>query len=145
MPILNYTTSIAAAKTVGEIQAMLVKKGASAIQIGYDKGEPISIQFEITTDTLGMRYYNYAPNVPGVLAAMKSDPKVPGRYCITEQARRVAWRIEKDWLQAQFAKIEAMDIPLEKVMLPYMVMPNTGQPLYEAMVQQHKALPQGGK
>ncbi|HEX9997210.1 MAG TPA: hypothetical protein VGB45_08715 [Abditibacterium sp.] len=144
MAILNYTTKIDAAKTVGEIQAMRVKKGADSIRVNYLKGQPLAIEFETDTPTLGRQFYSYAPNVEGVLRALKSDPAVPSRFCDLEQARRVAWRIEKDWLEAQFAKIEAMQIPLEQMMLPYMVMGE--RPLYEAMKESHnKMLMEGPK
>ncbi len=69
------------------------------------------------------------------MESLQRDPNVPSRFCDLEQARRVAWRIEKDWLEAQFAKSEAMRFPLERLMLSYMVM---GQkPLYEKMVESH--------
>ena len=135
MAILNYTTKIDAAKTVGEIQAMLAKKGAASIRIDYEKGVPIAVEFETDTPTLGRQFYSYAPRVEGVLESLQRDPNVPSRFCDLEQARRVAWRIEKDWLEAQFAKSEAMRFPLERLMLSYMVM---GQkPLYEKMVESH--------
>lgn len=37
MPLLNYTTTIEASKTVSEIQTMLAKHGARAVLIEYDK------------------------------------------------------------------------------------------------------------
>ena len=37
MPILNYTTTIAALKTAGEVQAMLAKHGAEAIDVDTDE------------------------------------------------------------------------------------------------------------
>lgn len=141
MAILNYTTKIDAPRTVGEIQAMLASKGARRIGLDYDeKGVPVAIEFQTDTDLLGMMFYRYAPDVAGVLAAMEADRAVPARLCELEHARRVAWRIEKDWLLAQFAKIEATSTPLEKLMLPYMVTPS-GQTLFEMMAINHKALP----
>lgn len=59
-----------------------------------------------------------------------------------EQAERVAWRIEKDWLESQFAKIEATRVPLERIMMPYMIAAD-GRTFYELLVEKHKALPQG--
>lgn len=48
MPILNYTTTIAAGKTVGEIQAMLTKAGAKRIMVeNSDKREPVALTFEL--------------------------------------------------------------------------------------------------
>jgi hypothetical protein len=136
MAILNYTTKVEAAKTVGEIQAMLVKKGARSIRVDYQGGVPLAVEFETETKTLGRQFYCYSPNVEGVLRSMKNDRAVPNPLCNLEQARRVAWRIEKDWLESQFAKIEAMEVPLERLMLPYMVS-NDGRPLYQVIADNH--------
>jgi len=142
MAILNYTTKIDAGRTVGEIQAMLAKKGANSIRIDYEKGVPVAVEFETDTPTMGRQFYRYAPNVAGVLESLEREASVPARLADLDQARRVAWRIEKDWLEAQFAKLEAMKMPLEHLMLPYMVN-NNGKLLYEALVEQ-KAKMLGG-
>ena len=47
-----------------------------------------------------------------------------------EQALRVAWRITKDWVEAQAAFIETMMVTTAQVFLPYAVTKN-GQTLYE--------------
>lgn len=39
MPILNYTTSIAAHRSVAEVQKLLALKGARSISIEYDRPE----------------------------------------------------------------------------------------------------------
>lgn len=141
MPILNYTTTISAAKSAGEIQALLAKKGAKSVRLDYEDGEPLAIEFETDTKTLGRQFYRYAPDVAGVKTAMEADPKIPWSKCTTEQARRVARRIEKDWLLAQFAKVEAMNVPIEQIMMPYMLT-QTGRTLFDSMVDHHKALPE---
>lgn len=140
MPILNYTTKIEAAKTVGEIQAMLIKKGALGIMVKYENQQPVAIQFEIDTQAMGVQYFRYEVNVAGVLAAMKKDRQVPNAACHTEQARRVAWRIEKDWLEAMFAKIDATGMPLEQIFMPYMLNAD-GRPIFQLMCDKYKALP----
>lgn len=141
MPILNYTTKISAAQTVGEIQAMLAKAGANGVRIEYENRKPVAIEFETDTLTLGKQFYFWNVNVDNVLKSMQEDAKVPHSHCTREQAERVAWRIEKDWLEAQLAKIFVLRLPLEKVMLPYMIS-NEGKSLYEVVVGQHqKALP----
>lgn len=48
MPIKNYTTEIDPVKSAGQIQALLAKQGASAIQITYDRGQPTGLTFAIT-------------------------------------------------------------------------------------------------
>lgn len=47
MPLLNYTTSIAADKTVAEIQSMLIKAGASAVLAEYEAGVITALSFKM--------------------------------------------------------------------------------------------------
>src|SRR5205085_4176422 len=60
----------------------------------------------------------------------KGKPKVPFRLLTKEQALRVAWRIVKDWVEAQLAIIETKMVKTDQVFLPYAIAPN-GQTLYE--------------
>src|SRR5690606_11691914 len=48
--IKNYTTTIAVSKTIGEIQDLLVSKGAEKIMIDYESGKPTSLMFLLKTD-----------------------------------------------------------------------------------------------
>ena len=48
-----------------------------------------------------------------------------------EQANRVAWRIIKDWIDAQMAVLETEMVEMEEIFLPY-VLNKQGQTLYEA-------------
>ena len=57
----------------------------------------------------------------GVLAAMKADPNVRASFCTPVQARKVAWRITKDWVEAQIAIVEAQLATLDQVMLPHLM------------------------
>jgi len=52
-----------------------------------------------------------------------------------EQAARVAWRVVKDWLEAQLAMIEAGMVDLEQVFLAYAQNP-AGETIYEVMRSQ---------
>lgn len=120
MPILNYTTSIPAARTAGEVQAMLGQHGASRIATDYRGGQVSGMSFEIDTE-FGPRTFRLPVRADGVLTALKDDPRVPASKATEEQARRVAWRIAKDWLEAQIALIDAGLATLDEVMLPWML------------------------
>jgi hypothetical protein len=119
MAILNYTTSISADKTAMEIQAMLVKAKASAVMSEYEGGILARISFKVTT-IHGEHAFQLPANVDGVFTAMKRDSRVTGRLKTKDQAARVAWRIVKDWVEAQLAIIEADMATLPQVFLPYM-------------------------
>lgn len=90
MPILNYTTSIAAEKTAGEIQLKLVKGDASAVMCEYDvAGMLTHISFRLQTPH-GLINFRLPGNTTGVLKAMESSPKVPKSKLTEEQASKVA-------------------------------------------------------
>jgi hypothetical protein len=129
MPILNYTTEIAVGKTMGEIQTALARRGVQRISTLFDDdGVPAGLGFTMTTD-YGVRDFELPVRTDGVLAVMQRDPKVPKAKQTAEQAARVAWRIAKDWLEAQAALIDAGLASLDEVMLPYMLT-DTGQTVY---------------
>jgi hypothetical protein len=46
--------------------------------------------------------------------------EIPPRYATPEHAERVAWRVIKDWLEAQLALVAAQMATLEQAMLPHM-------------------------
>lgn len=130
MPILNYTTKISAHKTVGLIQQILANAGATAVSIDYDETKiPVAITFLVDVQNT---YINFRipSNYHGVLKKLQDDNKVPTRLKKIEQARRVAWRITKSWIEAQMAIIEVNQAELAEVFLPYVVTPN-GQTLYQ--------------
>lgn len=130
--MLNYTTTIAAAKTIGEVQSMLGRAGASAVAVRYEDKEPAGLSFTLIT-AIGERAYTMPVNVAGVAKILRSDPKTRTRsaYITPEHAARVAWRVVKDWLEAQLAIIDANMVTLDQVMLPY-VHVDGGKTLYDA-------------
>jgi hypothetical protein len=130
MPILNYTTSIEAIKTAGEIQGLLAAKGAACISIAYQSGEPTALQFVISVKGYEINF-RLPCNIDGVHSAMKRDRKCPPRFQSREQAKKVAWRIVKDWVEAQLAIIESGQAEMAEVFLPYAVLPETGQTLFQ--------------
>ncbi|MDR1630075.1 MAG: hypothetical protein LBS36_07690 [Oscillospiraceae bacterium] len=127
MPLLNYTTKVDIYTTLGVIQGQLVKHGALKIMYDYDANGRISaLSFMIPTAG-GMRGVRLPANVDAVHRVLTKQ-KVK---CDREQAERVAWRIIKDWLEAQMAILESEMVQIDEIFLPYMVN-NSGQTLYEA-------------
>lgn len=129
MPLLNYTTSIAPQKTVMEIQSLLARAGASAIMANYDlKGNIISLSFQIPFEgkSLSFRLPTDWNPVQATLKRQRVSPK----YQTPEHALRVAWRITKDWVEAQLAIIETQMVTTAQVFLPYAITKD-GQSVYE--------------
>lgn len=143
MPILNYTTEIAVGKTMGEIQTALARRGVQRISTLFDdEGVPAGLGFTMRTD-YGVREFELPVRTAGVLAAMQRDSKVPKSKQTTEQAARVAWRIAKDWLEAQAALIDAGLASLDEVMMPYMLT-DTGRTMFIETRQRLRAIESGG-
>lgn len=130
MPILNYTTTIAVDKSVGEVGKILAKNGVASVSTSYnEKGQAAGLSFALRTPH-GERLFALPVDIGGVLAVLRNDRTVATRYSNLEQAERIAWRIAKDWLEAQLALIAAGMATLDQVMLPYLVTPN-GNTVYD--------------
>lgn len=116
MAIKNYTTTIDVYKSLGEIQGALASHGARKIMVDYDgSGQPVGVMFGIETPA-GPRGFALPANVDGVRAVF-------GRQKIKAQpgqAERTAWRNVRDWIMAQMAIIEAGQVQIDEVFLPYL-------------------------
>jgi hypothetical protein len=138
MPLLNYTTSIAPQKTVMEIQSMLAKAGASAIMTNIDKeGNIIALSFQLETPE-GVIGFKLPTDWKPVLETLRRQG-VTRSLQTPEQALRVAWRITKDWVQAQLAIIETRMVTTAQVFLPYAITKN-GQTVFEYMAHNSELL-----
>ena len=127
MPLLNYTTKVDVYTTLGAIQGQLVKHGARKIMQDYDDhGRIAALTFLIDTPA-GMRGIRLPANVDKVHSVLHRQ-KIK---CDREQAERVAWRIVKDWVEAQLAILESEMVQMDEIFLPYMVN-NNGQTLFQA-------------
>ncbi len=142
MPLLNYTTQIEAAKTVGQIHGILVTHGARAILTNYDnQGQIESLSFEVNTSH-GMARIKLPIDADAVLRVMmRSDSQVPRHLKTRPQAIRIAWRIVKDWVEAQMAILQTEMLKMEQIFLPY-IQTQTGQTLFEVF-ESRKMLTEG--
>lgn len=138
MPLLNYQTTVTASKTIGEMQAMLAKAGASHMGTSYDNGEPSGLSFTIPT-AHGTRSF-LLPCDPAAVGRVMDKQKVAPRANRT--VADVVWRILKDWLEAQLALIETQMATLDQVMLPYMT-DASGRTVYDLYASQQLALGSG--
>lgn len=118
--IANKTTTVSAERTVAEIQSMLASARASALMIDYEACQPSAIAFKLDRGGTHISF-RLPSNWQGILAALKKDRTVPRRYCCEEHARRVSWRVVRDWLRAQLTLVEAGASTIEEVMLPWAI------------------------
>ncbi len=130
MPIKNYTTSVPVDRTIADITKILVRRNATSILTDYDAGEPVALRFQV--DYLGKHLHFRLPvNIKGVDAALRAERL---RY-EDAKVKRIAWRIVKDWVDAQMALIEAGQAELPQVFLPYAVGDN-GETFFEKIKRQ---------
>jgi len=127
MPLLNYTTKVDVYATIGAIQGVLVKHGAKKIMQDYDdEGHVQALAFMVETSA-GPRGIRLPANVEAVQRVLAKQKVKADR----EQAERVAWRILKDWIEAQMAILESEMVQMDEIFLPYMIVNNAGQTLFE--------------
>jgi len=139
-PIANYTTTVTAPKSIGEIQGMLVAHGATHILMDYKDGEAVGLAFMVKTN-YGEVPFSLPANIDRVQAVLNKQRvrTTVGR----ELASRVAWRILKDWVRAQMAILETEMVTIDQVFLPYMQVGKQGKTLYQFMLDHNLQLPEG--
>ena len=125
MPLKNYTTTIKASKTIGEIQEILAQRGARQIMIDYQDGRANSVCFTIDTP-IGLQAVVLPVQPDRVLAVLQRD----GIKADYTRAENVAWRIAKDWLVDQLAILDTEMVTIDQVLLPYFV-DRSGRSVYE--------------
>lgn len=143
MPLLNYTTEIEAAKTLGEITGLLVASKAQAIMTEFDgAGNPTAVSFRIM-GKFGVMNFRLPCNFMAagkILNKQAQTGKIPRRYINdVVQARRVAWRIMRQWLEAQLALVELEMVPIEQIFLSYM-QTDDGRTVYERLEEKRFGL-----
>jgi hypothetical protein len=150
MPLLNYTTEVPASKSIAEITKFLQDGGASAIMLEYATDRTVAgVTFRMDT-AFGPVPYTLPANVGSVIATINAQIKtesaaINGRkkrtrliplrlYNDKAQAERIAWRIAKDWLEAQLALAQIGGAKLEQIMMPFARLTD-GRSFYEHVVE----------
>jgi hypothetical protein len=145
---LNYTTNVPVAKTIGEVQQLLADAGADAVSVDYTDRVPSGLAFRLDTPH-GARAYRLPVNISAVQSlllqreqegAFRTLRKATGTFTTDEHAARVAWRVAKDWLEAQLALLDATLATVDQVMLPYLVVDRDDRTLYDAWREREDAL-----
>jgi len=145
MPLLDYTTSVPVSRTVSQIQSRLVEHGARAVMMEYDdRGRINALAFKVRMPNgeLPIRLPIDAAATLKVLQRQYANREIPGRYANEEHAYRVAWRIIKDWIEAQMSLLETEMVKMEEIFLPY-VITRGGQTIYQVMAEKHFLLGSG--
>lgn len=155
MGLLNYTTNIDADKTAAEIAKILSKHGARAVMTEYDPDDTyvkaLSFKIKMGDKELTFRLPSDWKPVYEVMTRNKKwkdsyDEKYKEKMASEWrlQAVRTAWRIIKDWVEAQCALIETQMATTAQVFLPYAIMKD-GKTLSETVAQNPHFLLGDGK
>lgn len=105
MALLNCTTSIVATKSIYEIIRILTLNKAKAIMQEFDaKGDVTALSFKCDTQ-FGEVAFRLPLDIRAVQAVMKGQ-RLQYRFLTEDHARRVGWRILKDWTEAQMALVQ---------------------------------------
>ncbi len=146
MTLLNYTTKVPVDRSVAQIQAMLRQHKCTATTMRYDTdGRYKSLQFTMVTE-FGERTFLLPVNVAGVYRVMQREKNagrlggLPNNRITIDHAARIAWRILKDWVEAQLAIVQSSMVTLDQVMLPYMTLDGETT-MYESYASTQKKLP----
>jgi hypothetical protein len=134
--LLNYSTTIDVHKTLGEIHKSLAAHGAKKVMYDYDNNGHIQALCFTVFSPDGERGIKLPANASAIFEVLKQQ-KRSGKIKTNPdyaQAERVAWRIIKDWVEAQMAILESQMVQFEEIFLPYM-MNNKGQTFFQAYQQ----------
>lgn len=142
MAILNYTTTIEAFKTVAEIEQILVKHNAKSIMKNYEGESIIALSFLVDTG-INQIPIKLPAKVDECLMVLQIEKKKGTKNikATKDQAERVAWRILKDWVEAQMALLDIHMVKFEEVFMPYITDAN-GCTLFEKMEEKQFLLEQ---
>lgn len=144
MAILNYTTTVDSFKTVSEIEYILMKHKAKSIMKNYEGESITGLSFLIDTGFQQIPV-RLPVKVDECLKVLKKEKRENPRKQIKdtrEQAERVAWRILKDWVEAQMALLDIEMVRFEEIFLPYIETDN-GRTIYERL-EKKQFLLEGG-
>ena len=117
MPIMNYTTKVPADRTVAEISQLLVKKGATEIMTSFDDdAKPVALKWRIRSRH-GPLSFSMPVRVDAIYEVMtRQRVMATNAVARREQAYRTAWRIIKDWIEAQIALLKRSQSEIRRSM-----------------------------
>jgi hypothetical protein len=134
--IKNYTTTIDPLKTVGEMEIILAKHGVSRISKEYDGfGGVGALTFTIrlpgSESEVPFRLPINTEAVLKILQAESRKGKLRRSFVNEDQAKRIGWRILKDWVDAQLALVQIGMVSIQEVFMPYLYNYQTGKTLFQ--------------
>jgi len=143
MAVKNINTTINENKTIMEIEQILVRFGARGIMKEYKGSSVFSLMFYIEREgqKIPFKLPMNIEKARRVITKAVEEKKLPKRYdsepLRTDQARKVGWRIIKDWIHSQLSLLEINFAEPLEILLPY-VYTQTGKTLYHHFLENQK-------
>lgn len=134
MPLLNYTTTVPVDRSLNEITKALLKAGATKMMQDYEDGEVVAVSFQVELQGQPISF-----RLPADWRSTQQVLKNDRVRHDEAHARRVAWRITKDWVEAQMALLATKSVTLPQLFLPYAV-DSKGTTLYEKIAMNPELL-----
>ena len=137
MNIANYTSGVAAIRSIADIEEILIAHGAVSVNKRVVDGKISAVAFAIPFENHLINICLPA-NVENVFAVMKRDRAQRTSRVLTvdlqekllAQAERTAWRIQWEWVRVQMALVRMRQVELLEVFLPYVITDDRGTTLY---------------
>lgn len=135
----NYTTKIEPRQSVAECQELLADAGAAGIAVEFTDRIPSALSFRLETPR-GVLTYVLPVNIDGMrkvltranFDSLHTTAATVAKYRTREHAARVAWRVVRDWLDAQLALVAAEIVQIDEVMIPYLAIGEGGWTVRDA-------------
>lgn len=138
-PILNYHTKISAEQTIAEIQRMLAQNGANAVMTEYGPESTVSaVSFRLEHQGVQVSF-RLPANIDPIYVLVQRHGDRP-KHRTREHATKVAWRIIRQWIEAQLAIVQCEQVEMVEAFLPFAQDPETGDTVYQRLAKDNFAL-----
>lgn len=135
--VKNYTSQVAASRSVQHIEDRLVSHGAMNILKLYEEKRLVGVAFILCVGgkQIPFRLPARIDNVEKVLRGQVKRPRSGTLSNIRAQAERTAWKLLADWVEIQVSLVELQQVQFMEVFLPYVYDHAKQQTFFEKLEQ----------
>lgn len=118
---------------------MLAEHGARAVMTEYDDAGVVSaVSFRLDYKGQGV-FFRLPSNVDPVYVILQNKAD-RASHRTRDHAAAVAWRVIRQWIEAQLAIVQAEQVEMVEVFLPFAQNPQTGETVFEQLARNKFAL-----
>lgn len=134
MKIKNYTSSVAASKSISSIETLLVEAGAKTISKFYNDDNSIAgflFQLRVKDELITFKLPSNPKAVEKVLINQLVKPRRETIKRVKEQADKTSWKLLHDWVHIQLSMVYMEQAEAAQVFLPYAYDGKTDKTLFQ--------------